>query len=185
MLLAMALIAHRSAVMAVDASKPDAASIMNAMYAAVGVGNVDAAVSFFADDGYNIGPSGKKTMGKEALLTPMRNLWIPENVQIGMAHDVKVQADKIIMRFGIASKWCDELGASPAETVQIVTIEGSKIKSVNGYYTSASIDRMMQACAARPDSKMPNGAPSGKGIPILKKYTDELIVQGIAESEGQ
>ena len=64
-LLPIVLIVCGSNAIAADANRPDAASVTNAMFAAVGAGNVDAAVSFFADDAYNIGPGGKKTTGKE------------------------------------------------------------------------------------------------------------------------
>ncbi len=42
---------------------------------------------------------------------------------------------------------------------------------------------MTMACEAKPDVKMPSGAPCGKGIPFIKKYTDSLVAQGIAESD--
>jgi hypothetical protein len=171
-----------SGTFAADANNPDAAAVTNAMYAAVGAGNVDAAVSFFADDGYNIGPSGKKTTGKDELRV-LISFWIRENVQIDRASNVRVLGDMTILRSDIASKWCDDLGISPVQVVSIVTMDGNKIKSVNGYYTLRSIERMTKACDARPDSKMPNGAPCGKGIPFIKKYTDSQVAQGIAESD--
>jgi hypothetical protein len=181
-ILAIAVIVCGCGAIAADANKPDAASVTNAMYAAVGAGNVDAAVSFFADDGYNIGPSGKKTTGKEELRV-LISFWVKENVQIDRASNVRVLGDMTILRADIASKWCDDLGISPVQVVSIVTMDGNKIKSVNGYYTPRSIEKMTKACDARPDSKMPNGASCGKGIPFIKKYTDSLVAQGIAESD--
>ena len=89
-ILAMALIFSDSEAIAADACRPDAASIMNAMYAAVGVGNADAAVSFFAD-GYNIGPSEKKPIVRQELRTLIGGGWIPENLQMGRAHDVRIK----------------------------------------------------------------------------------------------
>jgi hypothetical protein len=84
----------------------------------------------------------------------------------------------------MTTKWVEDLGSAPSTVVNIVTLEGDKIKSVNAYYTSSTIDRMMKACDARPDAKMPNGTtPCGQGIPFLKKYTDGLIEQKIAEKE--
>jgi hypothetical protein len=182
-IVAMAFILSVSEAFAADASKPDAASIMNAMYAAVGVGNVDAAVSFFADDGYNIGPGGNKTTGKQELRTLIDNRWVPENLQMGMVHYTKVRDNQTIIRFDVSSKWLTNLEVSPAQTVHIVTIEDNKIKSVNAPFTLASLEKMMQACDARPDSKMPSGAPCGTAISASKKYTDSLITQGIAEKE--
>jgi hypothetical protein len=152
------------------------------MYAAVGAGNVDAAASFFADDGYNIGPSGKKTTGKEELRA-LIGFWVRENVQIERASKVRIEGGSTILRSDIASKWCDDLGISPVQVVSIVTMEGNKINSVNAYYTLPSIERMTKACDARPDSKMPSGTPCGKGIPFIKKYTDSLVAQGIAERD--
>jgi hypothetical protein len=181
-ILAAALIACGSRVIAADANNPDAAAVTNAMYAAVGAGNVDAAVSFFADDAYNIGPGGKKTTGKEELRTLIIG-WVQENVQISRAINVKVQGEKTILQSEIASKWCDELGISPVQVVSIVTMEGNRIKSVNGYYPPTSIERMIKACDAKPDSKMPSGSPCGKGIPFIKRYTDSLVAQGIAERD--
>jgi hypothetical protein len=181
-ILAITLIACGPRAIAADANKPDAASVVNAMFAAAGAGNVDAAVSFFADDGYNIGPSGKKTTGKDELRV-LISFWVRENVQIDRASDVKVKGESTILRSDIASKWCDDLGISPVQVVNIITMDGNKIKSANGYYTPASIERMTKACDARPDSKMPSGAPCGKGIPFLKKYTDSLIAAGIAEKD--
>ena len=181
-LLPIALIVGGSNAIAADANKPDAASVTNAMYAAVGAGNVEAAVSFFADDAYNIGPSGKKTTGKEELRTLISG-WVHENVQIDRAGNVRIQGDKTILSSNIASKWCDDLGISPVQVVSIVTMEGDRIGSVNGYYTLPSIERMTKACEAKPDSKMPSGSPCGKGIPFIKKYTDSLVAQGIAESD--
>ena len=180
--LAIAFTVCGSGAIAADANKPDAASITNAMYAAVGAGNVDAAASFFAEDGYNIGPSGKKTTGKDELRV-LISFWIRENVQIDRASDVRVLGDSTILRSDITSKWCDDLGISPVQVVSIVTMDGNKIKSVNGYYTPRSIERMTKACDAKPDSKMPSGAPCGKGIPFIKKYTDRLVADGIAESD--
>ena len=69
------------------------------------------------------------------------------------------------------------------QVVSIVAMEGNKIKSVNAYYTPTSIERMTAACDAKPDLKMPSGAPCGKGIPFIKTYTDSLVTQGIAESD--
>src|SRR5262245_24889968 len=100
-IVAIGVIFFDSEAVAADASKPDAASVMNAMYAAVGVGNVDAAVSFFADDGYNIGPSGKKTTGKQKLRSLINGGWISENLQMGRAHDVKFRDDQTIMHFDV------------------------------------------------------------------------------------
>jgi hypothetical protein len=181
--IAMIFIFCGSEAVAADASKPDAASIMNAMYAAVGAGNVDAAVSFFADDGYNIGPGGKKTTGKEELRTLIGDRWIPENLQMGMAHDVKIHDDRTVMYFDVSAKWLIDFGVSPAQTAHIVTIENNKIKSVNAPFTLASLERMMKACDARPDLKMPSGAPCGTVISGLKKYTDTLITQGIVDKQ--
>ena len=181
-LLPIALIICGSKAIAADANKPDAASVTNAMFAAVGAGNVDAAVSFFADDAFNIGPSGRKTTGKEELRTLIR-FWVNENVQIDKATNVIIQGDKTILRSNIASKWCDDLGISPVQVVNIVTMEGNRIGSSSGYYTLPSIERMVKACDAKPDVKMPSGAPCGKGIPFIKKYTDSLVAQGIAESD--
>ena len=64
------------------------------------------------------------------------------------------------------------------QVVNIVTMEGNRIGSSNGYYTLPSIERMTMACEAKPDVKMPSGAPCGKGIPFIKKYTDSLVAQG-------
>ena len=103
------------------------------MYAAVGAGNVaQAAVSFFfADDAYNIGPSGKKTTGKEELRTLISG-WVHEKCIIDRAGDVRIQDDKTILSSNITSKWCDDLGVSPVQVVSIVTMEGDRIGSVNG-----------------------------------------------------
>lgn len=176
------LISSGTLAIAADADHPDAASVTNAMYEAVGVGNVDAALSFFADNGYNIGPGGKKTVGKEDLRALISG-WIHENVQIDRASGTKVQGDVTILHSDIASKWCDDLGISPVKVVSIVTLDGSKIRSINAYYTPGSIERMTKACDAKPESKMPSGAPCGKGIPFIKKYTDSLIAAGIAERD--
>ena len=181
-MLAIALFTCGPRAIAADANKPDAALVTNAMYAAAGAGNVDAAVSFFADDGYNIGPRGNKTTGKEELRA-LISFWIHENVQIDRASNVKVRGDSTILRSDIASNWCDDLGISPVQVVSIVTMEGNKLKSVNGYYSLPSIERMSKACDARPDAKMPSGAPCGKGIPFLRKYTESLIAAGIAERD--
>ena len=105
------------------------------------------------------------------------------NVQIDKATNVIIQGDKTILRSNIASKWCDDLGISPVQVVNIVTMEGNRIGSSSGYYTLPSIERMVKACDAKPDVKMPSGAPCGKGIPFIKKYTDSLVAQGIAESD--
>ena len=181
-ILTITLIFGGSRAIAADASNPDAASVVNAMYAAVGAGNVDAALSFFADDGYNIGPGGKKTTGKVDL-RDLINGWVRENVQIDRASSVNIQGGVSILRSDIASRWCDDLGISPVQVVSIVTMDGSKIRSVNAYYTPASIARMTKACDAKPESKMPSGAPCRKGIPFIKKYTDSLIAAGIAERD--
>lgn len=180
--LAIILIFGGPGAIAADANSPDAASVTNAMYAAVGAGNVDAALSFFDDDAYNIGPGGKQTIGKEELRSLISG-WIHENVQIDRARSVAVRGDSTILRSDIASKWCDDLGISPVQVVSIVTMSGNKIRSVNGYYTSTSIERMTKACDARLDSKMPSGASCGNGIPFIKKYTESLIAAGTAERE--
>jgi hypothetical protein len=182
-IVAMAFILCGSEAVAADASKPDAAAIMNAMYAAVSVGNADAAVSFFADDGYNIGPGGRKITGKQDLRTLIGGVWIPENLQMGRAHDIKIWDDQTIMHFDVSSKWLISFGVSPVQTAHIVTIEDNKIKSVNAPFTLSSIEKMVKACDARPDFKMPSGAPCGAAISTFKKYTDSLITQGIAEKE--
>lgn len=181
-ILLIALIVCGSEAIAADASKPDAVSVVNAMYAAVGVGNIDAAVSFFSENGYNIGPGGKKTSGKDELRS-LISAWVHENVQIGKATSVKVQDDRTILRSDIGSKWCDDLGVSPVQVVSIVTMDADKIRSISGYYTLPSIERMTRACDAKPNSKMPNGSPCGMGIPTIKRYTDSLIAQGIAERD--
>ena len=128
-LLPITVIVCGSQAIAADANNPDAASVTNAMYAAVGAGNVDAAVSFFADDAYNIGPGGKKTTGKEELRTLIVG-WVHENVQIDRASNVTIHGDNTILRSDIASKWCDDLGISPVQVVSIVTMQGNKIESV-------------------------------------------------------
>ncbi|MGE0257452.1 MAG: hypothetical protein AB7T18_01745 [Alphaproteobacteria bacterium] len=168
---------------AADANKPDAASITKAMYAAVGVGNVDAAVSFFADDGYNIGPSGRKTTGKNELQTLISNSWIPENVQVVIAPDAKTRGENAILHVDISTNWEENLGVAPAQQVNIVNVEGNKIKSITAYFTPSALEKLTQACDAHPDSKMPSGTPCGRAIPAFRKHTDNLITQGFAEKE--
>ena len=182
--LALGLIVCNGYASAADTSKPDAMSVMNAMYAAVGVGNVDAAASFFAEDGYNIGPGGKKVAGRQALRDLIANVWVPEDVQVSPAYGAKIRDNETVLRFEIGTKWGNALGSSPSAIVNIVTLEGNKIKTVNAYYTSSAIEKMMRACDAKPNAKMPNGTtPCRQGISYLKKYTDSLIEQGIAEEE--
>jgi len=169
--------------MAADASKPDAASIINAMDAAVGVGNVDAAVSFFADDGYNISPSGKKTVGKNDLRTLIENVWIPENLQTLPARDVKIQGEHSVFNIDISTTWLSHLGVTPIQAVNIVDIEGNRIKSIVAYWPPSSLEKLTQACDAHPDIKTTSGTPCGDVMRAFKKYTDNLIAQGIIEKD--
>lgn len=171
---------YGSVAIAADTSKPDATSIVNAMYAAVNVGNVDAAVSFFAEDGYFILPAGRKYTGKDALRGLIGEIWIPEQVRIGLAKNVNSQDDKTVVHFDIATRWGNALGIPSSEAENIIYMEGNKIKGINGYYTSRSINKMSKACDAKPDVKMPNGAPCAKGIAAVKSHLDDLIAQGLA-----
>ena len=102
--LVMAFAVSGSQTIAADVNHPEALAVVNAMYAAVGVGNVDAAVSFFADDGYNIGPGGKKIAGRDQLRTVMRDLWIPENVQITPGHLVGTRGGASILSYDIITE---------------------------------------------------------------------------------
>ena len=79
-LLPIALIVCGSKAIAADANKPDAASVTNAMYAAVGAGNVDAAVSFFADDAYNIRSLvERRRPGRGRATRILIRFWVNEN----------------------------------------------------------------------------------------------------------
>lgn len=114
----------------------------------------------------------------------MADLWVPENVQVGPAYDIRTHGDQTVLHFSMTTKWVEDLGSAPSVVVNIVTMEDDKIKSANAYYTSSTIEKMMKACDAKPESKMPNGTtPCGQGIPFLKKYTDSLVEQGITEKE--
>ena len=165
---------------AADASKPDAAAITSAMYAAIGVGNIDAAVSFFADDGSNTGPSGRKTVGKNDLRTLM-GLWVSENAQIPPARDVKTQGEHSIFYIDISTKWEKDLGVAPTQQIHVVDIEGNKIKSLIAWFPPSELERLTAACNAHPDFAMPSGASCGTIVTAFKKHTDNLISQGIAE----
>lgn len=183
-ILALGLILCSEHAYAADSNKPEPAAVVNAMYAAIGVGNVDAAASFFTEDGYNILPGGKKIEGRQALRKSMADLWVPENVQVGPAYDVRMLGGQTALHFDMTTKWVEDLGSAPSVVVNVVTLEGDKIKSINAYYTSSTIEKMMKACEVKPDSKMPNGTTRcGQGIPFLKKYTDSLIEQGVAQKE--
>jgi hypothetical protein len=88
---------------AADANRPDPKSVVEAFFAAANVGNVDAALAFFADDGYHMLPGGKKYSGKDELRT-LLNLFAREKVHFDLPPDALVKGDVVQFSLEVSTR---------------------------------------------------------------------------------
>ena len=164
-----------------DPRTPDPGSVVRAFFAATNVGNVEASLAFFTDDGYHMLPGGKRYSGKDELHN-LFSLFARENVQFDVPADAAVKGETVTFHMNVSTKWLVELGISPTVVVHVATVDGNRIKGWYAYYPQQSLTKMKQACDAKPEVLAPN-RPCGESLQIMKTHLDDLIAKGLAEKE--
>jgi limonene-1,2-epoxide hydrolase len=164
-----------------DPRMPDAGAVIRAFFATTNVGNVEASLAFFTDDGYHMLPGGKKYSGKDELRN-LFSLFARENVRFEVPADASVKGETATFHMDVSTKWLVELGIAPTTVVHVATVDGNRIKAWYAYYPQQSLTKMKQACDTKPEVLAPN-RPCGESIQIMKTHLDDLIAKGLAEKE--
>ena len=163
-----------------DAKNPDPQAVVLAYMAVRNVGNVDAALAFYTDDGFFLLTGGNKFTGQEEL-RGLHEMFVRENVQ-NVTSPAAVSGNVVVLRNLVSTSWLTKFELSPIPSVSVVTVEGNKIKSWIGYYPVSSLLKMEQACRDKPEVLVPR-RPCKEIMPRLRAHTEGLIAQGIAEKE--
>ena len=136
-----------------DALNPDPLSVLQAAYATFNVGNVDAAMGFFADNAELWDSRGRKTEGREGI-----RRWIEGNAKANVQYVIgptpRVEGNTIYLRRENSPSYFDKLGVNPMITGTLATIDGNKIKFYRPYFPLFTVKRIAEKCEAPPAKDM-------------------------------
>jgi len=176
----IATVLSTSATHAGDVKNPDPEAVVLAYMAARNVGNVDAALAFFTDDGLFLLSGGNKYVGKDEL-RGLHEMFVRENVQNVSSPDA-VNGNVVVLRNQVSTSWLTKFGLSPIPAIATATVEGSRLKSWISYYPVSSLVKMEQACREKPEVLVPR-LPCKEIMPRLRAHTEGLMAQGMAARE--
>ena len=153
--------------------------VAKAYIAARDVGNVDAALAFFTNDGFFLLPGGAKFNNRDKLRR-LHEMFVQEHVHTADLRAVTVKDDTVILSNNVSTAWLTRFGFTGMPVYEIVHVDGNQIASLIAYYPISSLLRMEEACRGKPDVPVPTH-PCGEVMPILRAHTERLIAEGSAE----
>lgn len=168
---------------ALDARHPDPLSVVAAAFAAQNVGNVDAAVAFYADDALLTNTRGKVApTGKEGV----RHFHEGDraaNVQFSLGPNPMVDGNKVTTLTTTTIEFFEKVGLGPVEVGNVFIVEGDKIKSFLPYYPLRAVARIDEACRERGAGVPFFGRPCSEFVDGARAHTSHLIAEGIVGKE--
>jgi hypothetical protein len=155
--------------------------VAKAYIAARDVGNVDAALAFFSDDGFFQLAGGKKFATRDEL-RHLHELFVHEHVHSADLRTVTVNDNTVVMYNNVSTIWLTKFGFAGMPVYEIMRMDGNHITSLIGYYPISSLLKMEQACRDKPEVTVPT-RPCAEVLPFLRAHTERLINEGIAAKE--
>ena len=168
---------------ALDARQPDPLSVVAAAFAAQNVGNVDAAVAFYADDALITNTRGKAAAAGKEGVRHFHETNRAANVQFSLGPAPVVDGGKVTTRTTTTINFFDKVGLGPVEVGNVIIVEGDKIKSFLPFYPPRAVARIDEACREHGANVPFFGRPCAEFVAGAKAHTDHLIAEGIAGRE--
>ncbi len=137
------------------AQTTDPLAIVQANFAALNRGDVEAALAMFADDATLSSATGSAT-GKEQIRRKVQ-ADVAIHVQLN-ASNLRVTGDQVTYTFSVSNDQFRSLGIDAVEGEGTVTIRGGKITQLSSTPSAASRARIQQAMAAAPRTMPSTGA---------------------------
>lgn len=137
------------------AQTTDPVALVQANFAALNRGDVEAALAMFADDATLSSATGSAT-GKEQI---RRKLQADVAIHVQLtASNVRATGDQVTYTFSVSNDQFRNLGIDAVEGEGTVTIRGGKITQLSSTPSAASRARIQQAMAAAPRTMPSAGA---------------------------
>ena len=156
---------------------------MAAAFAAQNVGNVDAAVAFYADDALITNTRGKATpTGKEGV-RHFHEANRAANVQFSLGPNPMVDGNKVTTLTTTTIDFFEKVGLGPVEVGNVIVVEGDKIKSFLPYYPLRAVARIDDACREHGAGVPFFGRPCSEFVEGARAHTTHLIAEGIVGKE--
>ena len=143
------------------------------------MGNVDAALAFFSNDGFFQLAGGKKFANRDEL-RQLHEMFAREHVHSADLRTVMVKDNTVTLYNNVSTAWLTKFGFAGMPVYEIMHLDGNRITSLIGYYPVSSLLKMEQACRDKPQVMVPT-RPCGEVMPILRAHTERLAAEGIAE----
>jgi hypothetical protein len=160
---------------------PSPEEVAKAYIAARDVGNIDATLAFFANDGFFQLTGGKKFTTRDEL-RHLHALFAHEHVHSADLRTVSVKDQTVTLTNNVSTVWLTQFGFAGMQVYEILHVDGNQITSLIAYYPVSSLFKMEQACRDKPQVLVPT-RPCGEVMPMLRAHTERVIAEGIAERE--
>jgi len=155
-LMAMLVIAVMLALpVMVHAQETDPASVMRAELDAMIAGDLDTAMTFFADDAVFIGVTPSETQtytGKEEIRAWLEGLISEQGWEMLEAEILKVEGDTVTTRMKSSMAFARELGVPWIEATEVEVIRDGKIQSITWTMSEGSAAALQAAMAGLPET---------------------------------
>jgi hypothetical protein len=168
---------------ALDARHPDPLSVVAASFAAQNVGNIDAAVAFYADDALITNTRGKAAPNGKEGVRHFHEANRAANVQFSLGPNPMVDGNKVTTLTTTTIDFFEKVGLGPVEVGNVIIVEGDKIRSFLPYYPLRAVARIDQACREHGPGVPFFGRPCSEFVDGARAHTAHLVAEGIVGEE--
>lgn|GEM_PF-4974017 len=166
---------------AAEEQNTDPKSVLQRFNDAQNVGDVDAALAMWAEDGVRTNTRGRTMAGKEEIRQFIQGV-VAAKIRVE-TDSILVVGDKVTWTIRESNELYRKLDVDPVRIIIELVVQGGKIKSWLAYFPLNEIARLEQACAVQPKGVLPNGQPCAKFISPLKTHTAKVVGSGTSATQ--